>query len=59
MKRLIKDPEFYFIFGILGFNIVNFLDNSAIDEILLPLFLLIQIIGGIFTIKKYLFKKKL
>ncbi len=59
MKRLIKDPEFYFIFGILGFNIVNFLENSDINEILLALFLLIQIIGGIFTIKKYLIKKKL
>ena len=60
MKRALKDPHLYTVFGLLIFTIAMAipLENLFIDTILIPASILIQIIGAIFMIKSYVDEKK-
>lgn len=53
MKLLRKDPEIIFIIGELGFIIAICSKNSFINTVLLPIFIIVQLIGVFFIIKDY------
>lgn len=58
MKKIIRDPQIYFLLGLLGLIIAIPTNNLYINIILIPIFILMQIIGIIFMIKKYMNEKK-
>lgn len=58
MKKIIRDPQIYFLLGLLGLIIAIPTKNLYINIILIPIFILMQIIGIIFMIKKYMNEKK-
>lgn len=58
MKKFVKDPEIYFLLGLLGLIIAIPSENIYVKSILIPIFFLFQLIGLIFIIKKYLNEKK-
>ncbi|MFT4145109.1 MAG: hypothetical protein QM644_11700 [Mobilitalea sp.] len=60
MKKMLKDPHFYTVLGLLIFTIAMAIssENLFIDKILIPLSILIQIIGVIFMVKSYMDEKK-
>lgn len=58
MKKIIRDPEIYFLLGLLGLIIAIPSENLYVNIILLPMFFLMEIIGIILIVKKYLNEKK-
>jgi hypothetical protein len=58
MKKLIKDPEIYPILGLLGLIFAIPSENLYVNAILIPIFFVMQIVGTIFVIKKYMNDKK-
>lgn len=59
MKKLIKDPWIYFILGELGLTIAIPSENLYVNIILIPIFFLMELIGIVFIIKRYLNEKKI
>lgn len=58
MIKILKDPEIYFLIALLGLVIVLPSKNIYVNSILVPIFLMMQIIGVIFIVKKYLNERK-
>ena len=58
MKKFIKDPLIIYVIGVSGFTFANLSENSYVNSIIVPMFLLIQIIGVVLMVKKYLIEKK-
>jgi len=58
MRKAIKDPQVYFILGLLGLLIVIPSKNIYVNTILIPMFFLLELISVILIIRKYLNEKK-
>ena len=58
MKKLMKDPEIFYMLGIMGTIILIPSENLFVNTILLPICFLLQFIGLFLKIRQYRSEKK-